>query len=61
MMEIMLMIRKMAMECLHGSLGISIKAIMLKMKERVMGKCHGLMVPFIKVNGKKVSNMDMVR
>jgi len=60
-METMLTIRKMGMVYSLGSQVMSTRETMLKMTATVMERCHGLMVHFIKDNGKRVFNMDMER
>ena len=54
------MIKKMVMEYLHGQLGIFIRVIMNKIIEISMVRCFGVMVHFIKENGKMESNMVRV-
>jgi len=60
MKENTILIRSMAMVYFYGRLVMSTRVITRMMKEMDMVRCIGSMDLFIKENGEKVFNMDMV-
>jgi hypothetical protein len=54
------MIRNMVKAFFDGRVGIITKVTMLKMKDKAMVKCIGLMVLIIKGIGLRGFNMDLV-
>lgn len=61
MKEITNVIKRKAMEFLYGLQEMFIKVNIIRMKERVMVKCFGLMVAFILEAGLEEFKMDGVR
>lgn len=57
MLELIRMILNMVMVSLRGRQGVDIRANILMIRKKAMGKCIGMMVVFIEVFGKREFKM----